>query len=133
MGGLLARVFGKETTGARGERIAENYLRKRGYRTLARNVQRRHGEIDRIMQSPDGRTVVFVEVKARVVEEGRAQPRAEENITARKRAKLVSLARSISVSRGWVERAKRIDVVAVEFDGRGRTVAVRHIEDAVRG
>src|SRR3989338_4420675 len=56
----------KETnyaSGKRGERIAEDYLKKQGYRILERNYRCSFGEIDLIAE--DGSTLVFVEVKWR--------------------------------------------------------------------
>lgn len=45
------------------ERAAERMLRRRGLRTLARNYERRTGEVDLVML--DGETLVFVEVRFR--------------------------------------------------------------------
>lgn len=49
--------------GARGEDIAEKYLKMRSYRIIERNYRCRLGEIDII--ALDGRSLVFVEVKTR--------------------------------------------------------------------
>ncbi|MDE0008157.1 MAG: YraN family protein [Gammaproteobacteria bacterium] len=49
--------------GRRMERSAERMLRRRGLRTLARNYERRTGELDLVML--DGETLVFVEVRFR--------------------------------------------------------------------
>lgn len=49
--------------GQRMERSAERMLRRQGLRTLARNYERRTGEIDLVML--DGETLVFVEVRFR--------------------------------------------------------------------
>jgi putative endonuclease len=49
--------------GQAGERLAEKFLRRLGYRRLARNYVTPVGEIDLIMR--DGDTVVFVEIKTR--------------------------------------------------------------------
>ena len=51
------------TRGAWGEDYAEAYLRRHGYRILARNYSCRFGEIDII--ASDRHYVVFVEVKLR--------------------------------------------------------------------
>jgi len=54
--------------GARGEKLASRFLRKKGYKILYRNFRdRRGGEIDIVCR--DGDTLVFVEVKTRRGEE----------------------------------------------------------------
>ena len=50
-------------TGRRAERGAERLLRRRGCRVLARNYQRRSGEIDLVVL--DGEQLAFVEVRHR--------------------------------------------------------------------
>ena len=55
---LLGRLFGD-----RAERAAASYLKRLGYRVLTRGYRIREGEVDLI--AIDGRTIVFVEVKAR--------------------------------------------------------------------
>ena len=52
------KLFGQE-----GESAAEQYLRNKGYRILARNVRSSVGELDLVAE--DGQVLVFVEVKAR--------------------------------------------------------------------
>jgi putative endonuclease len=54
----LRQVLGKE-----GEKAAERYLRKKGYRVVERNYRCSAGEVDLIVL--DRRVVVFVEVKTR--------------------------------------------------------------------
>ena len=56
-----------KTVGKSGERLAEEYLRKKGYRFVERNYTTEIGEIDLILT--DGNCLVFVEVKARASEE----------------------------------------------------------------
>jgi putative endonuclease len=51
------------TLGETGEIAAVEFLRKAGYRILARNYKTPLGEIDIVAQ--DGETLVFIEVKAR--------------------------------------------------------------------
>jgi len=129
--GWWRRVVGRDSLGARGEREAARRLRAMGYRVMARNVRSRMGEIDLIALDPDGRTVVFVEVKTRV--EG-AGVRGEASVGARKQSKLRALALVEARKRGWGDRPLRIDVVGVDWprDGRGRA-AVRVHRGAVSG
>jgi putative endonuclease len=71
--------------GARGERLACDFLRGRGYKILYRNFRARHGgEVDVVCR--DGDTLVFVEVKARRRDD---VVRPSEAINAAKR-KLIS-------------------------------------------
>ena len=51
------------TLGREGERLARQYLERKGYIYLTSNFKRAHGEIDLIMK--DGSTLVFIEVKTR--------------------------------------------------------------------
>src|SRR5205814_1423199 len=54
--------------GARGEKLACGFLRRKGYRILYRNFRARHGgEIDVVCRDRD--TLVFVEVKTRTRED----------------------------------------------------------------
>src|SRR5262249_16774000 len=46
-----------------GERVAERFLKRQGYRIVARGLLLRGGELDLV--AVDDRTVVFVEVKTR--------------------------------------------------------------------
>ncbi|MEO0501369.1 MAG: YraN family protein [Pseudomonadota bacterium] len=52
-----------ERRGRRAETLAAWYLRLKGYRILGRRLRTRGGEIDIVARR--GRTIVFVEVKAR--------------------------------------------------------------------
>jgi putative endonuclease len=64
---LSCLPFSREvTTGERGERIAAGFLRKQGYRVVARNWRNprdRRDELDLVCR--DGEVLVFVEVKTR--------------------------------------------------------------------
>ena len=56
---------GRKDIGALGERVAAEYLKRHGFRVLAKNVVRKIGEIDLIARKGD--TLHFVEVKSLVV------------------------------------------------------------------
>ena len=61
------RRVAKKSLGQRGEDAAAKFLKRKGYRILARHVDSRLGELDII--AVDGRTVVFVEVKTRTYDD----------------------------------------------------------------
>lgn len=95
--------------GAPAEALAAAFLRGRGMKILARNYRCRFGEIDLVAES--GRTLVFVEVRART-SEAFGGPAA--SITAAKRRRVVAAARHYLAVNG--ERAARFDVVLVRGD-----------------
>lgn len=142
LGRLAKRRAGKrDPLGAAGERAAQRYLRKAGYRVIAKNVRVRVGEADLVCLDRDRRTVVIVEVKAR--RRGSTSNVASESIapeaaiTSHKQHKLREITRALVKLNKWDDRPVRIDVVAVEWptneQGKGRLgkPIIRHYENAV--
>lgn len=109
--------------GAQGERLVERFLRKRGYKVLARNYRCPRGEIDLI--TLDGQTVVFVEVKTR---QNTSLAEPEESVRLGKQRRLTQIARHWLKQHGGRDRRCRFDVVAVKL-GPGEPV-LRHFHDA---
>jgi putative endonuclease len=118
----------RREVGATGEKTAESFLKRRGYKILERNVRSRYGEIDIIAR--EDRCLVFVEVRTR---RGSEFGTPEESVTSAKRGRLVALAESYLQSLEKMPSSWRIDLVAVELDREGRTSTVRHIENVVEG
>src|SRR5215468_4901812 len=113
----------KQAFGELGERIAERWLRRQGWRVIQRRFRSGHRDIDLVVER-DG-TVAFVEVKAR---SGAQFGDPVEAVNWNKQRQLV---RSASV---WIERhgkpseTYRFDVVGVLVEGD--RVRVRHIPNA---
>jgi len=108
--------------GPRGEHVAARFLKRRGYRILARNVRNRCGEIDLVALPPDTpRTLVIVEVKAGVT--GMFPP--EVHVNRAKQRKLIALSAQLLRAQRLTDHRVRYDVVAVEFPPRGKPV-IRH-------
>ena len=101
--------------GRYGEDAAAEFLRRRGFEILARNVRTALGEIDLV--ALDGEVVVFVEVKAR------RGPGGLEAVDARKQRRLSRLALAFLARAGWLGRSARFDVIAVEPGGACTHVA----------
>jgi putative endonuclease len=97
--------------GKTGEDLACQELERRGYAIVARRYRRRGGELDIIAR--DGKTMVFVEVKAR---EGRAFGEASEAVTAHKRRKITQLALDYLMRHRLTNCPCRFDVVSIHFD-----------------
>lgn len=130
--GGVRRPAGHLATGRRGERAAAAHLRRGGYRLLGRNLRRRHGEIDLLAQAPDGRTIVVVEVKARLLQgdepaDGRVGMPPEVHVNAGKRRRLVALAVAELRRRRLHDRPVRFDVVGVDLPARGRAIVRHHV------
>ena len=113
----------RQEFGEVGERVAERWLRRRGWRVLQRRFRSGHRDIDLVAER-DG-LVAFVEVKAR---KGNQFADPVEAVHWRKQRELV---RSAAV---WIDRhgrpneSYRFDVIGVLMEGNA--VRIKHIENA---
>ena len=114
---------GKLLLGKEGERIAEQYLKRKGYRLVERNYRCAVGELDLIVL--DRRVVVFVEVKTRTGE-GFGTPL--EAVETRKQRKMIQAAQFFLNTKGLHQRDARFDVVGISWVGRNPVI--EHIENA---
>lgn len=108
-GGTSARARGGQK-----ERIAETYLRRQGYRIVARNVAYRFGEIDLVALEKE--TLAFVEVKSRT--DGRFGP-AVLAVDREKRRRVILAARAYLTEQPW-DGPLRFDVLGIDGVGKGR-------------
>ena len=123
--GWLRRLFPEKPLGRRGEAAAERFLKRRGYKVLARGNRLRPGELDLVML--DGRTIVFVEVKTRQSQEA-GHP--AEAVDEKKQRRLTRLAVTFLKRHKLLEYPGRFDVVAITWpEGRGRP-QIEHFRDA---
>ena len=113
----------KQVLGKEGERIAEAYLRKKGYKLVERNFRCALGELDLIVL--DRRVLVFVEVKTRTGD-GFGTP--FEAVEFRKQQKMIQAAQYFIAQKGLQQRDSRFDVVGISW--LGREPIVEHIENA---
>ena len=116
----------RKEIGAIGEKLATDYLKKRGYKIIQRNFRCRDGEIHIIVQK--GECLVFVEVRTK---RSTAFGTPEESIGSFKKEKLISLANAYLQSCDNVPLSWRIDVVAVELGPNNKVSRLEHIENAV--
>lgn len=109
--------------GIKGEDIAAEFLKKKGYRLISRNFKTPVGEIDII--ASDGKTLVFAEVKTR---RDSAFGEPFEAVDYRKREKIKKVALYYLKNICKKEAPSRFDVLSIELDGdKGK---VEHIIDA---
>jgi putative endonuclease len=112
-------------TGNLGEDLAAEYLERKGYKIIDRNINLEFGEID-ILANFRGQIVV-VEVKT---VRGDGFGRAQDLVRFAKQNKLRRLA--LSVSQSYPNKSIRIDVIAVDLSHGGEPI-FEHIENAVEG
>lgn len=107
--------------GPKGERLAEIFLRQKGYDILVRGFRALGGEIDLIAQR--GNTAIFVEVKTATT--GHFGP-PESWVTPAKQTQIIKVATAYLQQRP--DSASRFDVIAVDLTP-SRPV-IRHYENA---
>jgi len=113
----------KFRTGMRGQKEAEDFLRKKGFQVLERNYRLRSGEIDLIAQG--GEYIIFAEVKFRTSASFGAPA---ESVNAAKQQKIIRTALHYIAAKNLPDQDFRFDVIeVVENSGR---VFVNHIENA---
>jgi putative endonuclease len=122
-------TFERLSLGRRGEDLVAARLERAGWRIVGRNVRLPSGELDLV--ALDGRTLVFVEVKAARAGNRLGPERPAHAVGARKQLKLRRLAREwIAERRGPSGVAGyRFDVVGVSFGADG-LADVDHIRAA---
>ncbi len=121
----LRLLLTRSTLGDRGERAAARFLRRRGFRIVARGVRLPLGEIDIV--ALDRETLVFVEVKTRRSAD-HGQP--WQAVDHRKRRKLTQLAVAYLKRYGITDRAARFDIVSIVWPEKKRRPEIKHYPNA---
>lgn len=111
--------------GARGEKIAVQFLKKNGYKILQRNYDTNLGEIDVI--GYDHGTVSFIEVKTRL-SESFGPP--ELAITQAKKNHIIKTAQKYIMENQLEDVCCRFDVVSIQFSNGGKSQDVSLIKNA---
>jgi putative endonuclease len=112
------------TFGQSAEDMAEQMLRKKGYRILERNFRVAGGELDLI--ADDQGILVFIEVKARRGQHFGGAPYA---ITTRKKQQIIKLASCYLSQRDLINQNCRFDAILVVGTNE-HPPQVTHIEQA---
>jgi putative endonuclease len=119
------RIFGPKTLGQRGEIAAAKFLKRLGYRIIARGTHIRRGEIDII--AVDDRTIVFVEVKTR---DSTVAGEPHEAVDRNKQEKLTRLALVYLKRHRLLEYPARFDVISVLWAKNQRRPQIDHFKNA---
>ena len=113
----------RQALGELGERIAERWLRERGWKIVQRRFRSGHRDIDLVVERNG--LVAFVEVKAR---QGDLFGDPVAAVNWRKQKELGRSARVWVARHGRRDEAYRFDVVGVLLNGTA--VRIRHVEGA---
>jgi len=118
----------KKDLGDLGEKIAEKFLKDKGYKILDKNFRYSNfGELDIVASKNNN--VIFFEVKTRKMT-GPSEFLPEDNITRDKQKKLIKLA-EIYLSKNRIgDTSWQIDILAIEVYRNG-AFDIRHTENAI--
>ena len=111
MGRIMRFKDPRSRVGRKGEDLAYNLLRKKGYKILERNYKSPLGEIDIIAR--EGKTLAFVEVKTRLTSDFGT---AKWAVDLRKQRKLSMVALDYLKRQSLLDQPARFDVVAIDLD-----------------
>lgn len=111
------KTMEKKELGKKGEELALQFLKKKGYRILEKNYICRLGEIDLIAQEKD--TLAFVEVKTR---RSTAFGPPQMAVDQKKQEQLSKAALQFLKERRLEEAKARFDVIAILFGPQGAEI-----------
>lgn len=126
--------------GGLGEKIAQDYLRGKGYKILDKNFKRKWGEIDLVAKPPTTflekvvggkkkNKIVFVEVKTIQLRKGFFP---EDEIDQKKKQQLLKMAQIyLSTKKMPLDTPCQIDILAIEIPSDFKKAKIRHYENAV--
>jgi putative endonuclease len=120
--------MGRKETGALGEKLARDFLKKKGYRILETNYRYPRGEIDIIALQKD--CLVFIEVRTK---SSLSFGTPEESVTFTKMQHLENGAYHYLQNHPKSPENWRLDLVAVELDQDQKLKRIELIENAIEG
>jgi len=115
----------RKQVGDKGEKLAEDFLKRNGYKITQRNYRCRLGEIDIIAQQDD--VIVFVEVRTKQTE---SFGLPQYSITSGKISRITKAALSYLQEKELAGCTCRFDVIAITFPNGSREPRIEHIENA---
>lgn len=119
------KKFSTKVIGEKGEDYAVKFLRKKKYTIVARNYQKRYGEIDIIAENKD--YIVFVEVKTR---HENSMTAAADAVDRRKQQRIIRTA-SLFLAENDTEKFCRFDVCEVYINSDNlKLININYIESA---
>jgi len=119
----------KRKFGDIGEKIAEKYLRNKGYIIVEKNYLKPWGEIDLVAKQHE--SLIFCEVKTRDAKHVEHYL-AESSVNRLKIKKLQKICETYLMERGLpYSQEWQIDVLAIAIDKEKKKARVKHFKNAV--
>lgn len=122
IGSCWRALVAEKNLGRRGEDAAARFLRRKGYKIVARGDADGPGELDLV--AVDGRTVVFLEVKTR---RGDDRGLPCEAVDLDKQRRVTRAAVAYLKRHGLLEYPARFDVVSVTWPEGRRHPEIEHL------
>lgn len=122
---LSRKPWWRRWFGTRSERAAARFLRRLGYRIVARNFVCPLGELDLV--AVDGSCLVFVEVRSTGTEDSR---RPAQSVDAAKQKRLTDLALFFLKKHRLLDRPARFDVLVLTWPANQREPVITHFRHA---
>jgi len=128
--------------GALGEKVAEKYLKNKGYQILDRNFTFRipgspqKGEIDIIAKKGD--TVSFIEVKA--LRQAQGGPNREQGsvISPEEKVNFAKKKKIIRATENWLAKKKisleskwQVDIISIKIDLISKKAKIQHFKNII--
>ena len=119
----------RKELGDLGEKIAQKYLKTKGYEIIELNYRKRQGEIDLIGKLND--SLVFFEIKTRRLLSGK-YGLPEESVSYFKQKKILKTAEFFLYEKGYdpLETNWQFDILTIIVNIEKKKAVVRHINNA---
>lgn len=111
----------RQQVGRFGEKLARQFLKRRGYQIITTNYYTRWGEIDLIAQKNE--RLFFIEVKTRLTNKF-GWP--EEAVTKTKLDKLIKTAKKYIWDNKLTNPDAQIDIISVEINRTQKRAKIKH-------
>jgi putative endonuclease len=122
---LAKRPWWRRWFGNRSERAAAKYLRRQGYRIIARNYCCPQGELDLV--AVDGGSIVFVEVRSTGSDD---LTKTAASVDLAKQRRLTNLALHFLQRHRLLEQLARFDVLVLSWPADRNEPSIRHYRNA---
>jgi len=116
----------RKEVGDLGEKLAKDFLKKKGFHICETNFRCTRGEIDIVARKKE--FLVFVEVRTKTTSDFGSP---EESLTHMKKEKLTASALTYINTHRNLPSSWRIDFVAVDLDSKGKASRIELFENAV--